>query len=61
MRRMPPGAADHAPLQQLDARTLLGRCMTPEEIADGPAFLASDDRRMITGHSFVVDAGTLMQ
>jgi NAD(P)-dependent dehydrogenase (short-subunit alcohol dehydrogenase family) len=61
MRRMQPGAADDALLQQLDARTLLGRCITPEEIADGVAFLASDDSRMITGHTFVVDAGTLTQ
>jgi len=61
MRRMQPGTADAALLQQLDARTLLGRCITPEEIADGLAFLASDDSRMITGHTFVVDAGTLTQ
>jgi len=34
---------------------------TPEEIASGAAFLASDDARYITGHTLVVDGGLLAQ
>jgi len=34
---------------------------TPEEIAAGAAFLASDDARYITGHTLVVDGGLLSQ
>ncbi len=60
-RRLSPGAADEVLLEQLGDRTLLGRCLTPDEIADGVAFLASDESRMITGHTFVVDAGTLLK
>jgi NAD(P)-dependent dehydrogenase (short-subunit alcohol dehydrogenase family) len=36
------------------------RCITPEEIADMEAFLAWDESRMVTGQTFVVDAGTLL-
>jgi NAD(P)-dependent dehydrogenase (short-subunit alcohol dehydrogenase family) len=60
-RRLQPGATDETLLEQLGNRTLLGRCITTDEIADGVAFLASDDSRMITGHTFVVDAGTLLK
>lgn len=61
LRRLQPGAADDALLAQFGERTLLGRCITTGEIADTVAFLASDESRMITGHTFVVDAGTLLR
>lgn len=61
LRRGQPGIADEVLLAQFGERTLLGRCITPEEIADGVAFLASDASRMVTGHTFVVDAGTLLK
>jgi len=61
VRRMQPGVSDEVLLQQLGARTLLGRCIAPDEVADGVAFLASDESRMMTGHTFVVDAGTLLK
>jgi NAD(P)-dependent dehydrogenase (short-subunit alcohol dehydrogenase family) len=38
----------------------LGRCITPDEIADTVAYLAADDSRMVTGQTFVVDAGTML-
>ncbi len=60
-RRMRPGASDEVLLDELAARTLLGRCITTDEIAQSVAFLASDESRMITGHTFVVDAGTLLR
>jgi NAD(P)-dependent dehydrogenase (short-subunit alcohol dehydrogenase family) len=60
-RRLQPGAADEVLLEQLGARTLLGRCITPDEVADGVAFLAGEESRMITGHEFVVDGGTLLK
>lgn len=61
LRRMQPAASDEALLKQFGDLTLLGRCITTDEIADGVAFLASDESRMITGHTFVVDAGTLLK
>jgi NAD(P)-dependent dehydrogenase (short-subunit alcohol dehydrogenase family) len=60
-RRLQPGATDETLLEQLGNRTLLGRCITTDEIADSVAFLASDASRMVTGHTFVVDAGTLLK
>jgi 3-oxoacyl-[acyl-carrier protein] reductase len=39
----------------------LGRCTTPEEVADLVAFLASDAARGMTGQAINVTAGMLMQ
>lgn len=39
------------------SRILLGRYVTPEEVAQSALFLASDDSRMITGTQLTVDAG----
>jgi NAD(P)-dependent dehydrogenase (short-subunit alcohol dehydrogenase family) len=60
-RRMQPGASDEVLLEGLANRTLLGRCLSTDEVAQGVIFLASDESRMITGHTFVVDGGTLLK
>lgn len=36
----------------------LGRMATPEDTANAAVFLASDEARMITGHTLVLDGGT---
>jgi len=41
-------------------RTPLKRLETPEDIGHTVAFLASEDARNITGHSFFVDGGQVM-
>ncbi|WP_405797789.1 SDR family oxidoreductase [Streptomyces sp. NBC_01506] len=50
-------AASAAPVEQLVARTPLGRLGEPEDVADVIAFLASDDARWVTGQSITVDGG----
>jgi len=60
LRRQQPGVADDVLLEQFGRSTKLGRCITPAEIADMVAFLASDDSRMVTGQTLVVDAGTML-
>jgi NAD(P)-dependent dehydrogenase (short-subunit alcohol dehydrogenase family) len=60
LRRQQPGVPDETLLEQFGKLTRLGRCITPDEIADMVAFLASDESRMATGQTFVVDAGTLL-
>ena len=60
LRRLQPDTPDENLLQQFGEQTRLGRCITPEEIADMVAFLGSDESRMATGQTFVVDAGTLL-
>lgn len=44
-------------LQKVINVTSLGRMATPEEIAKGIAYLASDDASFITGHVLVIDGG----
>jgi NAD(P)-dependent dehydrogenase (short-subunit alcohol dehydrogenase family) len=61
-----PGSILTTPVSEADQRERgktipLGRMGTPEEIAAGAAFLASDDARYITGHTLVVDGGLLSQ
>ena len=50
-------AASAAPVDELVARTPLGRLGEPEDIADVVGFLVSDDARWITGQSISADGG----
>jgi NAD(P)-dependent dehydrogenase (short-subunit alcohol dehydrogenase family) len=43
--------------RQMEARQLDGRMGTPEEVAAGIAFLASDDARFVNGAAFLMDGG----
>jgi len=42
---------------QMEARQLDGRMGTPDEVAAGIAFLASDDARFVNGAAFMMDGG----
>ena len=44
-------------LQKVINVTSLGRMATPEEIAKGIAYLASEDASFVTGHVLVIDGG----
>jgi NAD(P)-dependent dehydrogenase (short-subunit alcohol dehydrogenase family) len=57
--RNSPVAADTR--KALEARQLLGRLGTPEEIAAGILFLASDESRFATGSILTVDGGMTAQ
>lgn len=43
--------------KQMEARQLDGRMGTPEEVAAGIAFIASEDGRFINGSAFLMDGG----
>jgi len=47
-------------MDEITARTPLGRFGTTEEIASAVAFLASDEAAYITGHVLAVDGGLVM-
>jgi NAD(P)-dependent dehydrogenase (short-subunit alcohol dehydrogenase family) len=57
--RKSPVAADSR--RALEARQLLGRLGTPEEIAAGILFLASDESRFATGTILTIDGGMTAQ
>jgi meso-butanediol dehydrogenase/(S,S)-butanediol dehydrogenase/diacetyl reductase len=57
--RKSPVAADTR--KALEARQLLGRLGTPEEIAAGILFLASDESRFATGSILTLDGGMTAQ
>ena len=57
--RKSPVAADLR--KALEARQLLGRLGTPEEIAAGILFLASDESRFATGTILTIDGGMTAQ
>ena len=41
----------------IDTKVPVGRMGTPDEIAAGALFLASDEAAYVTGHTLVVDGG----
>ena len=45
------------PTEERIAQTPMGRLATPEDIAPGALFLASDDSRFMTGSELVIDGG----
>lgn len=56
--RILDGSPDPASTRRaMEARQLDGRMGTPEEVAAGIAFLASDDARFVNGSAFVMDGG----
>jgi len=57
--RKSPVAADSR--KALEARQLLGRLGTPEEIAAGILFLAADESRFATGTILTIDGGMTAQ
>jgi len=59
----PMTAAFHASgaRQHREAKTPLGRLATPEDIAPGAVFLASDESRYMTGAELVIDGGVTAQ
>jgi len=58
LRKSPDGAAVRRGLEQ---RQLMGRLGTPEEIAAGILFLASDESRFATGSILTLDGGWTAQ
>ena len=44
-------------LDKMIEKTSLRRMATPEEIAKGVAYLASEDASFVTGHGLVIDGG----
>ena len=51
------GRSQQEAAQLFDALIPLGRHTTPEEIARAALYLASDDRAMMTAHTFAIDGG----
>jgi NAD(P)-dependent dehydrogenase (short-subunit alcohol dehydrogenase family) len=50
--------AEEAAATQIAAGSPLGIAALPEDIANAALYLASDESRIVTGHTLVVDAGT---
>jgi NAD(P)-dependent dehydrogenase (short-subunit alcohol dehydrogenase family) len=53
-------AADPAALADIESKHPIGRLGTPEEIADGVAWLCSDAATFVTGHALPVDGGYVL-
>ncbi|MDD5728874.1 MAG: SDR family oxidoreductase, partial [Victivallales bacterium] len=51
----------HTVVQEVAAKTLIGRLGTTEDIAKAALFLASDDSGWITGATLVIDGGITAQ
>jgi NAD(P)-dependent dehydrogenase (short-subunit alcohol dehydrogenase family) len=60
LRDLTPGKPDAELLARFAAKSRLGQCVTPGQVADMVVFLASDESKMVTGQTFVVDAGALL-
>ena len=50
--------AEDATAEQIAAASPLGIAAVAEDIANAALYLASDEARIVTGHTLVVDAGT---
>ena len=59
-RARPGGADPEAARRRFLRRMPFGRYISPDEVADAVAFLASDESRMITGSQIVVDGGAML-
>jgi len=60
LRDVMPGKPDAELLSAFAAKARLGQCVSPVQVAEMVVFLASDESRMATGQTFVVDAGALL-
>jgi len=60
LRSARPGKSDAELLAAFAAKSRLGECVSPAQVAEMVVFLASDESRMSTGQTFVVDAGALL-
>jgi len=58
-QRSRPSWGNPKALKQIEASIPLGRLAEPSDIASAALFLASEASRYITGHTIVVDGGTL--
>ena len=59
LTRFLPGMADdpEQAMERFRASVPLGRLAQPEDIANGVVWLASDEARMVTGHTLMLDGG----
>ena len=48
-------------VKHFGSRVPLGRMGTPEDIANGILFLASDESKYVTGTELVIDGGYIIQ
>jgi NAD(P)-dependent dehydrogenase (short-subunit alcohol dehydrogenase family) len=60
LRNARPGKPDAELLAAFAGKSRLGQCVSPVQVAEMVVFLASDESRMATGQTFVVDAGALL-
>ena len=60
LKNMAPGKSYADGMADFAKLTRLRQTITPEQVADMVVFLASDESRVVTGQTFVVDAGALL-